>query len=169
MFLLKLAKEYIKESIDNFEDKKNITPMPEDYHKLHYSIDYHIFTFSQLMYCIFERLESDYPGDKKEIEKFFKKKGSAIYGTIIIANNIKHGELDLAPIEAITVQVDRYDKPIKVTRHKADRILTVNDKNNTKLELSLENKELKGAKISKIFEKSYEELINFLDLKKYDY
>lgn len=169
LFLLKLAKEYIKESIDNFEDRKNLTPMPDDYNRLYYSINYHMFAFSQLMYCIFERLNSDYSSDKKEIEKFFKESRSAVYSTIIIANNIKHGKFDLTPLEAITIQVDEYPKPVKVIKHRADRVLTVNDKNSKELELLLENKKLKGAEISKIFEKSYEELIFFLDLKKYGY
>lgn len=168
VFLLKLAKEYIKESIDNFENRKNLMLIQNDYDRLHYSINYHMFAFSQLMYCIFERLKSDYPSDKKEIEKFFNKSGSAVYSTIIIANNIKHGKFDLTAVEAITIHVDQYHKPIKVIKHRADRVLTVNDKNSKKLELLLENKKLKGSEIGKIFEKSYEELIIFLDLKKYD-
>ena len=169
VFLLKLSKDYIKQSIDDYENRKHLAILTDDYHKLYYAINYHMFTSSQLMYCIYERLEIDYPSNKKEIEKFFKRSGNAVYSVIIIANNIKHGQFDLTPIESITVEVDDYSKPIKVTHHKAVRILTTNEKNNKEIELLLENKKLKGEKISQIFEKSYEELVSFLDLNKYEY
>lgn len=143
MYLLWLSKKYIAESIKKYQNKSS---KATNHNKLYYTIDYHMFTFTQLFYTIHERLKKQYPKDHQKIKDFFNSRGGAVNR---LANNLKHGDTMLNSLEIFKVNFDKRRK-VTSTKHQTDR--TINDPQNEKL---------KNKHLSRIFEQADIELVKF--------
>lgn len=154
MYLLFLSKKYIVESIKGYQKESAKT---RNYHKLYYTIDYHMFVFTQLLYTIHERLKRKYPKDRQKIKKFFKSKSNIVGAVNQLANNLKHDDTKLNSEEIFNVTLGKHNKVIDV-KHQIDRV--INDK---------KNKILKNKSLSKIFEQADIEVVKFCTKNNYKF
>jgi len=152
MYLLLLSRKYIIKAIKKYQKRSS---MAKDYHKLYYTIDYHMFTFTQILYAISERLKKEYPKDYLKLKKFFKSK--TVGAVTQLANNLKHDDTKLNSKEIFNISLGKHNKVTNIKRQ-IDR--SINDK---------KNKILKNRNLSQIFEQADIELVEFLKENNYKF
>jgi len=167
VYLLKLSRDFLGESIDEYNSARGKEVELSQYHCLYYQRKYHAFAYSQLMYALYERLKCEVSsGQKAEtIKQFFKKnKTSAVRKVCsLFANKVKHAKgkqsVNISPSQNLEISISTEEitvGPEKLT------LTLVEDSQRI-------HPDLRSADVLELIKKSYDELLQFLEEEGYEY
>lgn len=167
VYLLKLAKDFFVDSLEEYNQRDTEAVQLAEYHKLYYQRKYHAFAYSQLMYVLYERLKEEASSDSKNIklEQVFKrdKKSAVRKVCALFAQKVKHVKQDdavnISPISFLEINF-----PDGEVTFKPESLTLSSISGSTQL-----SEELKNTNLLELINKSYDELLEFLKIEGYDY
>jgi hypothetical protein len=157
IYLLFLSKNFIRQALNDYNLNHESATKDED-HKLHYTIDYHMYSFTQLLYTIRERLKNEYPKEGEIIKKYFGSKTNNIGAINKLANALKHNSTYFTDQQNIEIVLDESNAVLSVDASRNDR--TIHDEFDDRL---------KNKKLSSMFEEAYTELVQFCEERNYEF